>query len=528
MGLLNNVSVGQKLAALGAAGLIAAGVIGTVAYLDVRQIKNETDVANALSEVSADFGRLDKMIAQVEVILRDELLATDDAARKAAVAELAAVTSDAEEIWAAAGELDVPADVSAQLDDVRGTYTVYLTEVAAQMPVLAPIDPSTPAAAEALKRERERGSAVGDVLTAMRDDLGVRVTAAHAATHAEIANVQRTVLIVGVIALVLLLAIAVLVTRSIVGPLAKIVDVLNAVARRQLNVPIDVHGRDEIGQMAEALRKALAAIREAIAAIAGNATTLAAASEELTAVSTELGGSAEETSVQAGVVSTTADEVSTHVQTMSAATEEMTVAINEIARSAANAATVATTAVNTAGQTSIAVAQLGQASAEIGEILKLITGIAGQTNLLALNATIEAARAGDAGKGFAVVASEVKDLAQETAQATDSITAKINAIQQTTEQATTAIGQITTVVNEISTIQNTIAAAVEEQSATASEISRNVSEISEGARQIAENITGVASSATSTSHGAVTTRQSAVDLSRMASEVDQLAASFSH
>jgi methyl-accepting chemotaxis protein len=528
MGLLSNVPVGRKLAALAAVGLLGAGVIGTVAYVDVRQVKQQSAEADAFTAVDADFGRLDKMIVQVQVIQRDELLAVDDAARKAAVDALTALTGSAEQIWAGVGALGVPARVAAQLNTVRGTYATYLTEAAAQMPVLAPIDPSSQEAAAALNRERDRGNVLGGVLTTTRDDLSRQVKAAHAATAAKIAAVQKTVLIVGGCALIVLLATALLVTRSIVRPLAKIVEALNAVARRQLTVQVDVHGKDEIGQMADALRAALAAIRAAIASIAGNATTLAAASEELTAVSTELGGSAEETSTQAGVVSTTADEVSTHVETMSAATEEMTVAINEIARNASAAATVATTAVNTAGQTSTAVAELGQASAEIGEILKMITGIAGQTNLLALNATIEAARAGDAGKGFAVVASEVKDLAQETARATDSITAKINAIQETTAQATNAIGQITTVVNEISSIQTTIAAAVEEQSATASEISRNVGEIAQGARQIAENITGVAASATSTSQGAASTQQSAADLSRMAAEVDQLAASFTH
>jgi methyl-accepting chemotaxis protein len=528
MGLLNNVTVGRKLAALGAAGLLSAGVIGTVAYVDVRQVKQQSTVANALTSVDAEFGRLDKMIIQVQVLQRDELLAVDDAARKAAVDGLTALTASADQIWTGIGTLAVPSQVAAQLDTVRGTYATYLTEAAAQMPILAPIDPSSPAATLALTRERDRGDVVGGVLTTTRDDLTRQVNAAHAATDAKISSVQKTVLIVGACALIVLLGTAVLITRSIVRPLAKIVEVLNAVARRQLTVQIDVHGKDEIGQMADALRAALAAIRAAIAAIAGNATTLAAASEELTAVSTQLGGSAEETSTQAGVVSTTAGEVSIHVETMSAATEEMTVAINEIARNAANAANVASTAVHTAGQTSTAVAELGQASAEIGEILKMITGIAGQTNLLALNATIEAARAGDAGKGFAVVASEVKDLAQETARATDSITAKINAIQETTAQATDAIEQITTVVNEISSIQTTIAAAVEEQSATANEISRNVGEIAQGARQIAENITGVATSATSTSQGAVSTQQSAVDLSRMAGEVDQLAASFTH
>jgi methyl-accepting chemotaxis protein len=528
MGFLSTVRTGRKLAVLSAVGVLGAVVIGAVAYVEVRSIQRQNATANALTEVNANFLQLDTMISQVQIALRNELLAVDDAARKAAVDDLTAITTRAEQVWDRIGRLDLPADVETELDAAHQTYTTYLSEAAAQMPVLAPIDPSSPAAAVALNRERDRGNAVGDKLAATRQRLADRVTASRTETDSIISGVQRTVLIVGAIALIVLLGVAIAVTRSIVRPLAKICEALRAVAQRKLNVEIDVHGRDEIGIMADALREALAGIRAAMAAIAGNATTLAAASEELTTVSTQLGGGAQETSTQADVVTATAHEVSGHVQTMATATEQMTAAIGQIARNATNAATVAATAVNRAEQTSEAVARLSQASAEIGDILKIITSIAEQTNLLALNATIEAARAGDAGKGFAVVASEVKDLAQETARATENITAKINAIQQTTGQATEAIEQITTVVNEISSIQNTIAAAVEEQSATTSEISRNVAEIAQGAQQIAENIGGVATSATSTSQGAASTQQSAVELSRMAGEVDQLVASFSH
>jgi methyl-accepting chemotaxis protein len=528
VGLLSNVRTGRKLALLSAVGLLAAAVIGTVAYLDVRSIQRQNATVSALTQVNAHFLRLDAMIAQVQVAQRNQLLATDDTARQAATGELTAITTAADEAWADIDRLDLPTALVAELGAAHQTYSTYLTEAAAQMPVLAPIDPSTPAAGQALAVEKQRGDAVAGKLAATRKNLADRVAAARAETESMIAGVQRTVLIVGVCALLALLGVAVVVTRSIVRPLAKVCEALRAVAQRKLDVEVDVYGKDEIGVMAQALREALTGIRAAIASIAGSATTLAAASEELTSVSTELGSGAQETSTQADVVATTAQEVSSHVQTMAAATEQMTAAIGEIARNAANAATVATTAVHRAGQTSEAVGRLSQASAEIGDILKIITSIAEQTNLLALNATIEAARAGEMGKGFAVVASEVKDLAQETARATENITAKISAIQDTTAEASDAIGQISAVVNEISSIQNTIAAAVEEQSVTTAEISRSVSQVAQGAQQIAENIGGVATSATSTSQGAASTQQSAAELSRMAADVDQLAGSFTY
>jgi methyl-accepting chemotaxis protein len=256
------------------------------------------------------------------------------------------------------------------------------------------------------------------------------------------------------------------------------------------------------------------------------AQTLSAASEELTAVSQNMATNAEHTSSQAGTVSAAAEEVNRNIQTVSASAEEMTASIREIAKNATDAARVATSAVRVAETTNQTVSKLGESSAEIGKVIKVITSIAQQTNLLALNATIEAARAGEAGKGFAVVANEVKELAKETAKATEDISQKIEAIQGDTRGAVAAIGQISNIIGQINDIQNTIASAVEEQTATTNEISRNVNEAAKGSSDIAQNITGVADAARQTTSGANDTRKAAMELTRMAAELQTLVTTF--
>ena len=253
---------------------------------------------------------------------------------------------------------------------------------------------------------------------------------------------------------------------------------------------------------------------------------LASASEQLSQVSAQMGAAAEETSTQANVVASAAEQVSANVTTVAAGIEELTASIGEIASNASQGAQVTVRAVEVAETTNSTISKLGESSTEIGNVIKVITSIAEQTNLLALNATIEAARAGEAGKGFAVVANEVKELAKETAKATEDISHKIEAIQGDTRASIEAINEISTIINKVNDIQATIATAVEQQTATTSEMSRSISEAATGSSEIARNIAGVADAAQHTTTGANDSQKAAAELARMASELQELVSSF--
>jgi methyl-accepting chemotaxis protein len=332
---------------------------------------------------------------------------------------------------------------------------------------------------------------------------------------------RTTVVLLIVVGFVLGVAVAMGIARLITKPLARCVQVLIAIRDGDLTVRALITGKDEVGVLAQALDTSTEAVAGMVRQVAENAHHVAAASEELSSVSVEMSSAAEETSAQAGTVSDAAGIVSQNVQTVAAGADEMGVAIREIATNATQAASVSAQAAQNAQRTNEIVAKLGQSSTEITSVVQTITAIAEQTNLLALNATIEAARAGEMGKGFAVVAAEVKDLAQETARATDDITRRIGAIQDDTDQAVVAIGEITEVTARINDYAATIAAAVEEQTATTNEMTRSVTEASTSAADIAGNIVNVAQAADATAAGATQTQTTASELARMAEELHQ-------
>ena len=315
---------------------------------------------------------------------------------------------------------------------------------------------------------------------------------------------------------------------AVIGPLQDVGQALDKLAGGDLTAQITNQYAGDFDKLRNSVNTLAAQVRSAIQQIGVNAAALVQAAEELNKVSQQMSASADETATQANVVSAASEQVAGNVQTVATGADEMGASIKEIAKNTADATRVATTAVKSAEATNETISKLGQSSAEIGQVIKVITSIAQQTNLLALNATIEAARAGEAGKGFAVVANEVKELAKETAKATEDISRKIEAIQSDTKGAVAAIGQIGSVIVQINDIQNTIASAVEEQSATTNEISRNLAEAAHGSSEITKNISGVAEAARSTTAGANETQKSAQALERMAAELQGLIAQFKY
>jgi methyl-accepting chemotaxis protein len=342
----------------------------------------------------------------------------------------------------------------------------------------------------------------------------------------ESSRLGSIVLLATGVGVVLAIVLSWFITRGVTVPAVKLVDLAGALAAGDLTKTVDFSSEDEMGDVARAINEAASKMRATLEAIGENTISLGGSSAELSEISRRMGASAEQTSVQAGVAASAADEVTRSVQAVAAGAEEMSASIREIARNAHDAARISTDAVGAAQRTSKLVDSLGDSSNQIGEVVKVITSIAEQTNLLALNATIEAARAGEAGKGFAVVANEVKQLANQTAKATEEIGLKVQRIQGDAGDTVKAIEEIGKVITQVNDIASVIASAVEQQSATTNEIVGSVAGAARASSEIAGNISTVAGVAQDTSSGAHETQGAAQRLHQMSSDLGSLVRQF--
>jgi methyl-accepting chemotaxis protein len=521
-----DLSVKLKVLIAVTIGVVAAITVGLVGLSALSSASNSAQLIynSNVASIKA-VARIDAAIRQGRTDVANQALSQDPPTVKRFTDAFAA---DIQAFDAAmkAYRASMPAGDPAEIDAVQANWDAY---VKVAQDKLLPLGAANNFGEWQRVRDAEALPVVADLRKSI-DTLDADETADAAKNAAAAQEVyedgRTTALIAMVVGGLLALGMGFWVAQRIVQSLIKVKNVCAGLAEGDLTRTTGLRTRDEPGEMGRSLDEAMGRLRQTITTINGSATSLAAASEQLSGTANQIASSAERTSQQAQTVAGATEEISRSVDSVSAGSEEMGAAIREISVNASEAAQVAGQAVTITAATAETMAKLGQSSAEIGNVVKTITAIAEQTNLLALNATIEAARAGELGKGFAVVASEVKDLAQETARATEDISRRVEVIQTDTTGAVAAIEEITHVIARISDFQTTIASAVEEQTATTGEMTRSVTEAASGTGEIAANITGVAEAARLTSEGVTQAQHATSELARMSTELSALVTNF--
>ncbi|MET0415910.1 MAG: methyl-accepting chemotaxis protein [Actinoplanes sp.] len=525
---LKNLRVASKLLVSFAAVCALSVIIGVVGALQVQAANDRMkDMYASNLKAIEHLGTTGTAIAQVRFQLANMLIAAKGADKDAAAEKIATVDSQLDahfDAYKSTGVAGREAPIAA-FEEAMAGYRKIRDEQ------LIPLARENNVARFTAVRSGEASPFIDASDQALADLTQLENNFAIATQRESDAAASRatvTIATIVVAAVVLSVIIVMIISRAVARPLGRAVTVLERVAEGELLGRLPVDTADEVGRMGGALNTALDRISGAMRDIGGNVNTLASSSEELAAVAALVNESADRSSAQAQAASSATEQISVNISTIAAGSDEIGASIGEIARSTSSAAEVAAGAVTASAKAGEILNKLGVSSTEIGDVVKLITSIAEQTNLLALNATIEAARAGELGKGFAVVAGEVKELAQQTARATEDISTRVTTIQGDSEAAVVAIEDISRIIDQINATQSAIAAAVEEQSATTTEMSRNVNEVATGSSQISESVAAVAAAASETTSAAADTAQTSNDLARVASALQGSLARFTY